>query len=75
MSLRGARRVRVHLFKDGMPSFEGLLLSRRHGEYVLAVPELVPTAEGENVQLGSQIALIPRENVAFLEVLGPKGRG
>lgn len=53
-----------------MPSMEGLLVSRRHGEYAIGVPQLVPTAEGEKVPVGGQIALIPRENVAFLEVLG-----
>jgi len=69
MILRRAQRVRLHFFKDGMPSMEGLLVSRRHGEYAIGVPELVPTAEGEKVPVGGQIALIPRENVAFLEVL------
>ena len=69
MRLRSAKRVRLHFFKDGMPSMEGLLVSRRHGEYAIAVPELVPTAEGDKVPVGGQLALIPRPNVAFLEVL------
>jgi hypothetical protein len=70
VNLRRAKRVRVHFFNDKMPSMEGLLVSRRHREYAIAVPELVPTVEGNKVPVGGQIALVPAGNVAFLEVLG-----
>jgi len=73
VSLRGAQRVRLHLANEKLPSMEGLLVSRRHREYALAVPELIPSVEGNPVPIGGRLALIPHENVAFLEVLGPKG--
>lgn len=71
--LRFAKRVRVHLFNDKAPSVEGLLVSRRHREYAIAVPRLVATAEGEPRELGAELLLIPRENVAFVEQLSLNG--
>lgn len=71
--LKRARRVRVHLV-DGqpgveLPSVEGLLVSRRRREYALAVPVLLTSAEARPTELASQLLVIPRERVAFFEVL------
>jgi hypothetical protein len=67
------RRVRLHLIDPNphfhMPSVEGVLLSRRGGEYVVAVAELVTDPAAKNVQLDSKQLRIPAANVAFYEVL------
>ena len=66
------RRVRMHLVDDRqsqLPSVEGLLVSRRHREYMIAVPRLL-TAPGANpAELESRWIVIPRSRVAFYEVM------
>lgn len=67
------KRVRVHLVEEGpgarLPSIEGLLVSRSHREYMIAVPKLLwnPTANPD--ELASRAIVIPRDRVAFYEVL------
>lgn len=67
--LKRAKRVRVHLLDQGLPSIEGLLLSKRSREYVLALPMLITSAEGEPAELDSKLLVIPRDRVAFYEVI------
>ena len=67
------RRVRVHLVEpagaEPLPSIEGVLMSRRNGEYLLAVARLITSADGEPAELASRFTAIPRDRVAFYEVL------
>lgn len=68
------RRVRLHLADPGpqvtLPSVEGVLLSRRGREFVIAVPELLVAAGGRTEALADARELrIPRERIAFYEVL------
>lgn len=70
--MRRKRRVRMHLAEShpgvSLPSVEGLLIGKGH-EYRLAVPRLL-IAEGANpAELESREVVIPRERVAFYEVL------
>ncbi len=71
MGLLGrAPRVRLHYFDTQAPSVEGLLVSRRHREYVIAIPELLTSERDEDrVKLASQRLLVPREAVSMVEVL------
>ena len=66
-------RVRVHLVEprgsEPLPSVEGILISRRRGEYLIAVPQLITSAEGNPAVLESRLLAIPRDRVAFYEVL------
>lgn len=69
-----ARRVRVHLFdRDPRvvnPSIEGVLVRRVGREFHLAVPEIVAAPDRDPIPLDSaRVLVIPRENVAFFEVL------
>lgn len=71
--MRRRRRVRVHLMDPSpsvnLPSVEGLLVSRRGGEYLIAVPQLL-VAQGANpAELESRYLAIPKDRVAFYEVL------
>lgn len=70
---RAAARVRVHLAESDanapLPSLEGLLLSKRGREFTLAVPHIVFSAEAGPRPLDSKLAVVPRERVAFYEVL------
>ena len=66
------RRVRVHLAdphpSTNLPSIEGLLLGKGR-EYRIAVPSLL-VAQGANpAELDSREVVIPRERIAFYEVL------
>lgn len=73
MRLKRARRVRVHPVEQQgaqQPSIEGLLVARRRREYVLALPALIVSAEARPVELESRLLVIPRERVAFYEVIG-----
>ena len=72
LRLKRARRVRVHLIEDGLPSIEGLLVGKgRHGrEVVVALPQLITeavTQGGAPTVLDSRYVAIPRERVAFWE--------
>lgn len=71
--LKRKPRVRLHMVDPNphfrMPSVEGLLISRRHREYAVAVPELITSAEGSNLEMEGRLLVIPREYVAFYEVL------
>lgn len=62
------QRVRVHLVDDHLPSVEGILLERRP-EFVIGRPSLIHSAEGGPAELVSREVVIPRERVAFYEVL------
>lgn len=71
---RRKQRVRVHLVdKDpriAQPSVEGVLVQKLAREYVLALPELLVSPERDLIVLDeARLLAIPRENVAFYEVL------
>lgn len=63
----------MHLFSDdnraNLPTIEGLLISRRRHEYLVALPQLLLAAGGNPVDLEAPRAAIPRERVAFYEVV------
>ena len=72
MNWRRSRRVRVHLVdRPGidLPRVDGILVSRRNREYVIGVPSLTFTAEGNAVTPEGRFVAIPRDGVAFYEVL------
>lgn len=69
MSLKRKKRVRLHLIDPGLPSVEGLLAAKRRDEYLLAMPKLHTDAEGTAVELEAPLLAVPRERVAFYEVL------
>jgi hypothetical protein len=70
MRLSKAPRVRLHYFDQATPSVEGLLLSRRHREYAVGIPELLTDESQEGrVRLAANTLLVPREAVSMLEVL------
>jgi hypothetical protein len=52
-----------------LPSVEGILVSRRRREYMIALPILLTTPQGNPAELESRWLTIPRERVAFYEVL------
>jgi hypothetical protein len=53
-----------------LPSVEGLLVSKRGREYVVAVPELIHDTQMAPAVLESRWLRVPRERVAFYEVIG-----
>lgn len=64
--------MRVHLIDEPgsqLPSIEGVLVSRRRREYMVAVPKLVIAAGRDPEELQSRALCIPRDRVAFYEVL------
>jgi hypothetical protein len=67
------KRVRVHLADphpgSNLPSIEGLLVSKRRREILLAVPQLLTAAGANPTELESRYVAIPLERVAFYEVL------
>lgn len=64
-----ARRVRLHTFQ-AEPSIEGFLVSRRRGEYELAVPTMLLAADRAPDPLDeARTVLVPKDNVWFIEVL------
>ena len=67
------KRVRIHLLEEQrgqhLPSVEGLLVSRRRREYMIAVPRLLVAPQANPAELDSRWLVIPRERVAFYEVL------
>jgi hypothetical protein len=70
--VRRKKRVRLHLItpdRAELPSVEGLLVSRRRREYLIALPELLIDAQANPAQLDSKWLAIPRERVAFYEIL------
>lgn len=72
--MRRKKRVRVHLADPSpdtnLPSVEGVLLSKRFGEYVVALPSLLLAAGGNPAELTDARELrIPQARVAFYEVL------
>lgn len=70
MRLARKKRVRVHLIEDGLPSLEGLLVARRRGEYLLALPTLIVHPDAAPAELAAaRLLAVPRERVAFYEVL------
>lgn len=72
-SLKRKPRVRLHLIDPNphfpLPSVEGLMVSKRAREYAVAVPQLITTAEGKPVEPQGRLLVVPREHVAFYEVL------
>jgi hypothetical protein len=52
-----------------MPRVDGLLVSRRQREYVIGVPSLMLAAEGNPVTPEGRFIAIPRDGVAFYEIL------
>ena len=72
MTWRHSQKIRLHLVdRPGadLPRIDGLLVSRRHGEYTVAVPSLQFTAEGHPVQPEGRFIAVPKTGVAFLEIL------
>lgn len=72
MRLRQAKRVRIHLTDPHLPSVEGLLLSKRHRELAVGVPELISeavAAGGKPTILESRLLVVPLDRVAFYEVI------
>lgn len=67
------KRVRVHLADPHpgveLPSVEGVLVSKRGRELTIAVASLVFNPDADPVPLQSRWLVIPRERVAFYEVL------
>lgn len=62
----------MHLVDDNqsqLPSVEGVLVSRRRREYMLAVPKLLVAPGANPAELESRWLVIPRSRVAFYEVL------
>jgi hypothetical protein len=68
-SLRGKRRVRLHLVKPGTPieTIEGVLMGRWSGHYVLLLPQVL-VQDGTSHPLDGTIE-VPAENVLFVQVL------
>lgn len=66
--MRAKQRVRLHL-KDDLPSVEGLLMRKRGSEFVVARTSLITAPHANPAELASRELVIPRENVAFYEVL------
>ena len=52
-----------------LPSVEGILVSRRRSEYMIAVPRLLVAPQAKPAELEARWLSIPRERVAFYEVL------
>jgi hypothetical protein len=73
VGLKRKPRVRVHLVEPhpgvSLPSVDGLLISKRGREYVLALPALIVDESAKPHHLGGRLLAIPRERVAFYEVL------
>ena len=73
MHFKRAKRVRIHLIDPSpqvqLPSVEGLLVSKRQREYVVAVAKLITSAEAQPIEPASQYLVIPRERVGFYEVI------
>lgn len=72
MTWRRSRRVRVHLEENGtteLPTVDGLLVSRRRREYVIGVPQLTFAAGAEPITPEGRFVVLPRERVAFYELL------
>lgn len=66
------KRVRLHLVDApgvSLPSIEGLLVSRRRREFVIALPSMQFAVGANPVEPEGQILVVPRERVAFFEVL------
>lgn len=67
-------RVRMHLMDAPgveLPSIEGLLASRPtfwRREYVIAIPVLIPTVDGNPVPVDSPFMVIAENRVAFYEM-------
>lgn len=72
LALKRAKRVRLHLIDRGavaLPSVEGLLVAKRGREYVIGLPALISSPQEQPTELESRLLVIPRENVAFYEVV------
>lgn len=71
--VRRKRRVRLHLVEDtpamSLPTLEGLLVSRLHREYLLAVPSLLLAAGADPVTPQGRFVSVPKSRVAFFEWL------
>ena len=70
--MRRKKRVRLHLItpeRAELPSIEGLLVSRRRREYLVALPQLLVDPQANPAQLEARWLAIPRERVAFFEIL------
>lgn len=64
--------MRMHLIdpeRGSLPAVEGLLVSKRRREYLLALPSLILAPGASPAELEARWLTIPRERVAFYEVL------
>lgn len=72
MSLKRKRRVRLHLIDEpgtDLPRIDGLLVSRRNREYLVALPSLMLAADGKPVTPEGHMVAVPSSRVAFYEIL------
>lgn len=60
------RRYALHM-KDGMPTIEGLLVSRGRRRYLLIAAQILETEERSHTLAGH--VEVPRENVYCLQVI------
>lgn len=70
ISLR-RKRIRMHLLDERgsqLPSIEGLLDSKGK-EYTIIAPKLLFAAGGNAADLDSRYVIVPRERIAFYEVI------
>lgn len=66
------KRVRVQLVAPhgaDLPTIEGVLLQRTRSEYIVGVPQLLVAAGGNPAELAARHVAIPRDRVAWIEVL------
>jgi hypothetical protein len=65
------KRIRMHLLDERgsqLPSIEGVLTGRG-AEYLITVPKLLHAAGGNPAVLEARYVCVPRERIAFYEVL------
>jgi len=65
------KRILLHLLDERgseLPSIEGILV-RKGREYEIAVPQLLTAPGAHPRQLDSRSVVVPRERIAFYEIL------
>lgn len=63
------KQVRVHMINKDLPTIEGYKERPMGREFMVRRPKLLVEAQGNPVELESQLLAIPRENIAFYEIL------
>lgn len=65
-------RVRLHLVDPPggkVPSIEGLLRSRRHHEYLIAIPQLLVAEGAQPIEPEGRLISVHKDRVLFFEHL------